>query len=79
MRRARWLANWQHSSSKPVIGDLPLYLTTLRSVQASCSPPPPEAELFEALSARCISRVVDRRFVFGERECEAFRMYHADV
>jgi REP element-mobilizing transposase RayT len=23
----------------------------------------------------CISRVVDRRFVFGERECEAFRMY----
>ena len=22
----------------------------------------------------CISRVVDRRFVFGERECEAFRM-----
>jgi putative transposase len=23
----------------------------------------------------CISRVVDRRFVFGERECETFRMY----
>jgi len=23
----------------------------------------------------CISRVVDRRFVFEERECEAFRMY----
>ena len=23
----------------------------------------------------CISRVVDRRFVFGQRECEAFRMY----
>ena len=23
----------------------------------------------------CISRVVDRRFVFGERECEAFRMH----
>ena len=23
----------------------------------------------------CISRVVDRRFVFGERECEAFQMY----
>ena len=23
----------------------------------------------------CISRVVDRRFVFGERECEAFRMF----
>ena len=23
----------------------------------------------------CVSRVVDRRFVFGERECEAFRMY----
>ena len=23
----------------------------------------------------CISRVVDRRLVFGERECEAFRMY----
>jgi REP element-mobilizing transposase RayT len=44
MRRARWLANWQHSSSKPVI-------------------------------YHCISRVVDRRFVFGERECEAFRMY----
>ena len=24
---------------------------------------------------QCISRVVDRRFVFEERECEAFRMY----
>ena len=23
----------------------------------------------------CISRVVDRRFVFEERECEAFRMF----
>jgi hypothetical protein len=23
----------------------------------------------------CISRVVDRRLVFGERECEAFRMF----
>ena len=23
----------------------------------------------------CISRVVDRRFVFAERECEAFRMF----
>jgi len=23
----------------------------------------------------CISRVVDRRFVFEERECEAFRMH----
>jgi REP element-mobilizing transposase RayT len=23
----------------------------------------------------CVSRVVDRRFVFAERECEAFRMY----
>ncbi|RPJ34840.1 MAG: chemotaxis protein CheW [Verrucomicrobiaceae bacterium] len=44
MRKARWLANWQNSSSKPVI-------------------------------YHCISRVVDRRFVFGERECEAFRMY----
>ena len=44
MRKARWLANWQDSSSKPVI-------------------------------YHCISRVVDRRFVFGERECETFRMY----
>ncbi len=44
MRKARWLANWQNSSSKPVIYHL-------------------------------ISRVVDRRFVFAERECEAFRMY----
>jgi REP element-mobilizing transposase RayT len=44
MRKARWLATWQNSSSKPVI-------------------------------YHCISRVVDRRFVFGERECEAFRMY----
>jgi putative transposase len=23
----------------------------------------------------CISRVVDRRLVFGQKECEAFRMY----
>ena len=44
MRKARWLANRQNSTSKPVI-------------------------------YHCISRVVDRRFVFGERECEAFRMY----
>ena len=44
MRKARWLANWQKSSSKPVI-------------------------------YHCISRVVDRRFVFAERECEAFRMF----
>jgi REP element-mobilizing transposase RayT len=44
MRKARWLANWQNSTLKPVI-------------------------------YHCISRVVDRRFVFGERECEAFRMY----
>ena len=43
MRKARWLANWQNSSSKPVI-------------------------------YHCVSRVVDRRFVFAERECEAFRM-----
>ncbi|MDP3851588.1 MAG: transposase [Luteolibacter sp.] len=44
MRKARWLATWQDSTSKPVI-------------------------------YHCISRVVDRRFVFAERECEAFRMY----
>ncbi len=44
MRKARWLADWQNSSSKPVI-------------------------------YHCISRVVDRRFVFAERECEAFRMF----
>jgi REP element-mobilizing transposase RayT len=44
MRKARWLATGENSSSKPVI-------------------------------YHCISRVVDRRFVFGERECEAFRMY----
>jgi REP element-mobilizing transposase RayT len=44
MRKARWLANWQNSNSKPVI-------------------------------YHCISRVVDRRFVFAERECEAFRMF----
>ena len=44
MRKARWLGNWQDSSSKPVI-------------------------------YHCISRVVDRRFVFAERECEAFRMF----
>jgi putative transposase len=44
MRKARWLATWQDSTSKPVI-------------------------------YHCISRVVDRRFVFAERECEAFRMF----
>jgi REP element-mobilizing transposase RayT len=44
MRKARWLAEWRNSVSKPAI-------------------------------YHCISRVVDRRFVFGERECEAFRMY----
>ena len=44
MRRARWLATWRNSTSKPVI-------------------------------YHCISRVVDRRFVFAERECEAFRMF----
>jgi len=44
MRKARWLGNWQNSTSKPVI-------------------------------YHCISRVVDRRFVFAERECEAFRMF----
>ena len=44
MRRARWLAEWRSSASKPAI-------------------------------YHCISRVVDRRFVFGERECEAFRMF----
>ena len=44
MRKARWLADWQNSASKPVI-------------------------------YHCISRVVDRRFVFAERECEAFRMF----
>lgn len=44
MRKARWLVNWQDSSSKPVIYHL-------------------------------VSRVVDRRFVFVERECEAFRMF----
>ena len=44
MRRARWLADWQNSTSKPV-------------------------------NYHCVSRVVDRRFVFGERECEAFRMF----
>ena len=44
MRKARWLANGQNSTSKPVI-------------------------------YHCISRVVDRRFVFAERECEAFRMF----
>ena len=44
MRKARWLANWQNSSAKPVI-------------------------------YHCVSRVVDRRFVFAERECEAFRMF----
>ena len=44
MRKARWLAAWRNSVSKPAI-------------------------------YHCISRVVDRRLVFGERECEAFRMY----
>src|SRR5512137_1331998 len=44
MRKARWLAEWRNSASKPAI-------------------------------YHCISRVVDRRFVFGERECEAFRMF----
>ncbi|MEI7908675.1 MAG: transposase [Verrucomicrobiota bacterium] len=44
MRKARWLAGWKDSGTKPVI-------------------------------YHCISRVVDRRFVFKERECEAFRMY----
>jgi REP element-mobilizing transposase RayT len=44
MRKARWLASWRDSASKPAI-------------------------------YHCISRVVDRRFVFAERECEAFRMF----
>jgi REP element-mobilizing transposase RayT len=44
MRKARWLADWKDSATKPAI-------------------------------YHCISRVVDRRFVFGERECEVFRMY----
>ena len=44
MRKARWLATWQNSTSKPVI-------------------------------YHCVSRVVDRRFVFAEKECEAFRMF----
>jgi len=44
MRKARWLANWQDSSSKPVIYHL-------------------------------VSRAVERRSVFAERECEAFRMF----
>jgi len=44
MRKARWLASWQDSASKPAI-------------------------------YHCISRVVDRRLVFAERECEAFRMF----
>jgi putative transposase len=44
MRKARWLAGWQYSTSKPVI-------------------------------YHCISRVVDRRFVFAERECEKFRTF----
>jgi REP element-mobilizing transposase RayT len=44
MRKARWLAEWRNSTSKPVI-------------------------------YHCVSRVVDRRFVFGQRECEAFRMH----
>lgn len=29
----------------------------------------------KAVIYHCISRVVDRRFVFGERECETFRMH----
>ena len=44
MRKARWLATWQNSTSKPAIYHL-------------------------------VSRVVDRRFVFTEKECEAFRMF----
>ena len=44
MRKARWLASWRDSASKPAI-------------------------------YHCISRVVDRRFVFAQRECEAFRMF----
>ena len=44
MRKARWLATWQNSTSKAVI-------------------------------YHCVSRVVDRRFVFAEKECEAFRMF----
>jgi hypothetical protein len=44
MRKARWLATWQDSASKPVIYHL-------------------------------ISRVVNRQFVFAQRECEAFRMF----
>ena len=44
MRRARWLAGWKDSATKPVI-------------------------------YHCVSRVVDRRFVFEERECEVFRMH----
>ena len=44
MRRARWLAGWKDSATKPVI-------------------------------YHCVSRVVDRRFVFEEQECEVFRMH----
>lgn len=44
MRKARWLAEWKDSATKPAI-------------------------------YHCVSRVVDRRFVFGQRECEAFRMF----
>ena len=31
--------------------------------------------LLKPVLFHCISRVVDRRFVFAERECEAFRMF----
>ena len=31
--------------------------------------------LLKSMLFHCISRVVDRRFVFAERECEAFRMF----
>ena len=44
MRRARWLAPWKDSATKPAI-------------------------------YHCISRVVDRRFAFGEAEREHFRMF----
>jgi REP element-mobilizing transposase RayT len=44
MRRARWLAEWKDSASKPAI-------------------------------YHCLARVVDRRFVFEEQECESFRMF----
>jgi hypothetical protein len=44
VRRARFLANWQISATKPAI-------------------------------YHCISRVVDRRFVFEDLEREQFRMF----